>query len=54
MITNNGQWKKYNNNTETEEMLDLPTNSANNALGKWYFFDESSLMPNVYLNPAIA
>lgn len=31
-----------------------PTNSANKALGNLYFFDESSLMPNVYLNPAIS
>lgn len=31
----------------------IPTNSANNALGKLYFFDESSLIPSVYLKPAI-
>lgn len=31
----------------------LPTNSAANAFGKRCFFDDNSLMPNVYLNPAI-
>lgn len=31
----------------------LPTNSANKALGNLCFFDDSSLMPKVYLKPAI-
>lgn len=34
-------------------LLNLPINSASNALGSLYFFDDSSLMPSVYLNPAM-
>lgn len=33
--------------------MNLPTNSASNAFVSLCFLDDSSLMPNVYLNPAI-